>query len=39
MPAGVRRAGRADVDAASAVLADTFADYPWTQWTVEELPA
>ena len=35
MPAGVRRAGRADVDAASAVLADAFADYPWTRWTVE----
>lgn len=35
MPVGVRRAGRADVDAASAVLADAFADYPWTQWTVE----
>ena len=35
MRAGVRQAGVADVDAASAVLADAFADYPWTQWTVE----
>ena len=31
----VRQAGVADVDAASAVLADAFADYPWTRWTVE----
>jgi ribosomal protein S18 acetylase RimI-like enzyme len=31
----VRRAGAADVDAASAVLADAFADYAWTRWTVE----
>jgi RimJ/RimL family protein N-acetyltransferase len=30
----VRRADAADVDAASAVLADAFADYAWTRWTV-----
>src|SRR5262249_54182204 len=35
MSAGVRRAVHGDVDAASAVLADAFADYPWTRWTVE----
>jgi GNAT superfamily N-acetyltransferase len=35
MRSGVRRAVRGDVDAAAAVLADAFADYPWTQWTVE----
>ena len=35
MPARVRRAGHADVEAASWVLADAFADYPWTRWTVD----
>lgn len=30
----VRAAGADDVDAASAVLADAFADYAWTRWTV-----
>ena len=30
----VRRADAADVDVASAVLADAFADYAWTRWTV-----
>src|SRR4051812_18335959 len=35
MPLEVRRAGRADADMASAVLADAFADYPWTRWTVD----
>lgn len=30
----MRRAGRADVDVASAVLADAFSNYPWTRWTV-----
>lgn len=33
--AGVRRADAADVDAACVVLADAFADYPWTRWTVD----
>jgi GNAT superfamily N-acetyltransferase len=31
----VRRAGTVDVNAAGAVLADAFADYAWTRWTVE----
>lgn len=31
----VRRAGPADVDRAAAVLADAFADYAWTRWTVD----
>jgi GNAT superfamily N-acetyltransferase len=31
----VRRAGRADIDAASVVLAAAFADYAWTRWTVD----
>jgi len=31
----VRPAGSADVDAASAALADAFADYAWTRWTVD----
>ena len=35
MSVGVRRAADCDVDEASAVLADAFADYPWTRWTVE----
>src|SRR6516225_4503597 len=35
MGAGVRRAVAADLDAAAAVLADAFADYPWTRWTVD----
>ena len=30
----VRRADAADLDATSAVLADAFADYAWTRWTV-----
>jgi GNAT superfamily N-acetyltransferase len=30
-----RRAGAADVEAASAALADAFADYAWTRWTVD----
>jgi GNAT superfamily N-acetyltransferase len=32
----IRRADAADVDAASAVLADAFADYAWTRWTVAQ---
>jgi GNAT superfamily N-acetyltransferase len=32
---GARRAGSADVDAASVALADAFADYAWTRWTVD----
>jgi GNAT superfamily N-acetyltransferase len=35
MRTGVRRAVAADLDAAAAVLADAFADYPWTRWTVD----
>ena len=31
----VRRAAVADVDVASSVLADAFADYPWTRWTID----
>jgi len=31
----VRRAVAADADAAAAVLADAFADYPWTRWTID----
>jgi GNAT superfamily N-acetyltransferase len=31
----VRRADTPDVDAAAAVLADAFADYAWTRWTVD----
>jgi predicted GNAT family N-acyltransferase len=31
----VRRARPADLAAAAAVLADAFADYPWTRWTVD----
>ena len=31
-----RRAVPADVDASCAVLADAFADYAWTRWTVDE---
>lgn len=34
-PCCVRRATAVDVVAASAVLADAFADYPWTRWTVD----
>ena len=30
----VRRASVADIQRASAVLADAFSDYPWTRWTV-----
>jgi GNAT superfamily N-acetyltransferase len=30
-----RRAGGADAEAASAALADAFADYAWTRWTVD----
>ena len=30
-----RIAGASDVDRAAAVLADAFADYPWTPWTVD----
>lgn len=30
----VRRATRDDVPAIGAVMADAFADYPWTRWTV-----
>src|SRR5712691_10176281 len=33
MSIAVRRAVAADADA--AVLADAFADYPWTRWTVD----
>ncbi len=33
--AEVRRAQQRDVDGASAVLADAFADYAWTRWTVD----
>jgi GNAT superfamily N-acetyltransferase len=33
--AEVRRADRSDVDVVSQVLADAFADYPWTRWTVD----
>ena len=31
----VRRATARDIDAACAVLADAFADSPWTRWTVD----
>lgn len=31
----VRRASDADAKAVSQVLADAFADYPWTTWTVD----
>ena len=31
----VRRADTPDVDAAAAVLADAFANYAWTRWTVD----
>jgi GNAT superfamily N-acetyltransferase len=34
MRADARRAGAADLDAAAAVLADAFAEYAWTRWTV-----
>ncbi len=33
--AEVRRADLQDADAAAAVLADAFADYAWTRWTIE----
>jgi len=33
----VRRAVREDVPAIAAVLADAFADYPWTRWTVDAI--
>jgi GNAT superfamily N-acetyltransferase len=35
MSFAARRAGVDDLDAAAAVLADAFADYPWTRWTVD----
>ncbi|WP_051516014.1 hypothetical protein [Candidatus Blastococcus massiliensis] len=31
----VRLAGPEDVPAAAAVLAEAFADYAWTRWTVD----
>ncbi|OMQ16247.1 hypothetical protein A7K94_0203850 [Modestobacter sp. VKM Ac-2676] len=31
----IRPAAQDDVAAAAAVLADAFADYPWTRWTVD----
>jgi GNAT superfamily N-acetyltransferase len=31
----VRKAGAADIDNAAAALADAFADYAWTRWTVD----
>jgi GNAT superfamily N-acetyltransferase len=33
--ARVRQAGAADTDTAAAALADAFADYAWTRWTVD----
>jgi GNAT superfamily N-acetyltransferase len=35
MRVSVRRASVADLDAASDALADAFADYPWTRWTID----
>jgi GNAT superfamily N-acetyltransferase len=35
MPLPVRPATPGDVAAAAEVLADAFADYPWTRWTVD----
>lgn len=31
----VRRAAEVDLDGAASVLADAFADYAWTRWTVD----
>ena len=31
----VRRATAADLDSAADALAEAFADYPWTRWTVD----
>jgi GNAT superfamily N-acetyltransferase len=35
MRVSVRRATVADLDPAADALADAFADYPWTRWTVD----
>jgi ribosomal protein S18 acetylase RimI-like enzyme len=31
----VRQATHADIDAVAQVMAEAFADYPWTRWTVD----
>ena len=35
MEVGIRRARLADIDPASVVLGEAFADYAWTRWTVD----